>query len=72
MCCAVLCCVPGPQDGKEIIEALCSNSATFETKTEFAQEKYKKKKMKKYIVMVTLRRPTARSICEVCMHRCMH
>lgn len=27
--------------GMEIIEALTNNSATFETKSEFAQEKYK-------------------------------
>ena len=27
--------------GEQIIEALTSNSATFHTKTEFAQEKYK-------------------------------
>jgi hypothetical protein len=30
-----------PQSGEEIVAALCSSSATFETKTEFAQEKYK-------------------------------
>ncbi len=53
------------QSGQEIIEELCSNSATFENKTEFSQDKYKRKKAKKYCVYVTARRPTARSICQV-------
>jgi len=52
------------QAGTDIVEALCSNSATFETKTEFAQDKYIKRKSKKYVVRVTLRRPTARVLCE--------
>jgi tRNA (adenine-N(1)-)-methyltransferase non-catalytic subunit len=58
--------MPDAQAGAEIIEALCTNSATFETKTEFAQDKYIKRKSKKYVVRVTLRRPTARVLCE-CM-----
>lgn len=53
------------QTGAEIVEELCSNSATFQQKTEFAQDKYKRKKAKKYIVYVTLRRPTARAVCQV-------
>lgn len=50
--------------GNEIIEALIANSATFEKKTQFSQEKYKLKKQKKYAPKVILRRPFARSICE--------
>ncbi|BBN05465.1 tRNA (adenine58-N1)-methyltransferase non-catalytic subunit [Marchantia polymorpha subsp. ruderalis] len=50
--------------GKEIIDALVANSASFETKTAFSQEKYMKKKQKKYAPRVLLRRPSARSICE--------
>ncbi|CDP07406.1 unnamed protein product [Coffea canephora] len=50
--------------GVEIIEALITNSATFEKKTSFSQEKYRLKKQKKYSPRVLLRRPTARSICE--------
>ncbi|KAG6557346.1 hypothetical protein Mapa_001274 [Marchantia paleacea] len=46
--------------GKEIIEALVANSASFETKTAFSQEKYMKKKQKKYAPRVLLRRPSAR------------
>ena len=60
--------LPTPQSGSEIIEELCSNSATFDAKTEFSQDKYKRKKAKKYIVTVTARRPTARAICQVCLH----
>ncbi|KAF5827016.1 adenine(58)-N(1)-methyltransferase non-catalytic subunit TRM6 [Dunaliella salina] len=52
------------KEGAEIVEALISNSATFESKTEFSQEKYRKKKTKKYVINVTLRRPTALTICQ--------
>ena len=58
-------CFLNAQSGNEIIEELCSNSSTFESKTEFSQDKYKRKKAKKYIVYVTVRRPTARAICQV-------
>ncbi|EPS62305.1 hypothetical protein M569_12486, partial [Genlisea aurea] len=50
--------------GYEIVEALISNSATFEKKTAYSQEKYRIKKQKKYAPKVLLRRPFARSICE--------
>lgn len=50
--------------GNEIVEALIANSATFEKKTSFSQEKYRLKKQKKYAPRVLLRRPFARSICE--------
>ncbi|TKY57638.1 tRNA (adenine(58)-N(1))-methyltransferase non-catalytic subunit trm6 [Spatholobus suberectus] len=50
--------------GNEIIEALIANSATFEKKTSFSQEKYRLKKQKKYAPKVLMRRPGARSICE--------
>ncbi|XAR61666.1 hypothetical protein NMG60_11016148 [Bertholletia excelsa] len=50
--------------GDEIVEALISNSATFEKKTLFSQEKYRLKKQKKYAPKVLLRRPFTRSICE--------
>ncbi|KAJ8512258.1 hypothetical protein OPV22_002692 [Ensete ventricosum] len=50
--------------GDEIIEALIANSSTFEKKTVYSQEKYKRKKQKKYAPKVLLRRPSARSICE--------
>ena len=50
--------------GKDIIEALVANSATFHTKTAYSQEKYKRKKQKKYAPSFVLRRPSARRICE--------
>ncbi|XP_042382078.1 tRNA (adenine(58)-N(1))-methyltransferase non-catalytic subunit trm6-like [Zingiber officinale] len=50
--------------GDEIVEALISNSATFKKKTVYSQEKYKRKKQKKYAPKVLLRKPSARSICE--------
>ncbi|OAY50593.1 tRNA (adenine(58)-N(1))-methyltransferase non-catalytic subunit trm6 isoform X1 [Manihot esculenta] len=50
--------------GDEIVEALIANSATFEKKTLFSQEKYRLKKQKKYAPRVLLRRPFTRSICE--------
>ncbi|KAJ1410566.1 hypothetical protein SESBI_21885, partial [Sesbania bispinosa] len=46
--------------GNEIIEALIANSATFEKKTAFSQEKYRLKKQKKYAPKVLMRRPVAR------------
>ncbi|GAA0151390.1 translation initiation factor [Lithospermum erythrorhizon] len=50
--------------GSEIVGALIANSATFDKKTSFSQEKYRLKKQKKYAPRVLLRRPFARSICE--------
>ncbi|KAK0575436.1 hypothetical protein LWI29_000469 [Acer saccharum] len=50
--------------GDEIVEALIANSATYDKKTAFSQEKYRIKKQKKYAPRVLLRRPFARSICE--------
>ncbi|KAH7849916.1 hypothetical protein Vadar_024872 [Vaccinium darrowii] len=50
--------------GDEIVQALIANSATFEKKTSFSQEKYRLKKQKKYAPKVLLRRPFTRSICE--------
>lgn len=50
--------------GNDIVEALIANSATFDNKTSFSQEKYRLKKQKKYAPKVLLRRPFARSICD--------
>ncbi|KAF9686731.1 hypothetical protein SADUNF_Sadunf02G0019900 [Salix dunnii] len=51
--------------GDEIIEALIANSATYEKKTAFSQEKYRIKKQKKYAPRVLLRRPSARRFLRV-------
>lgn len=55
----------GGTAGAEIVAALEAGSATFAGKTEFSQEKYRKRKAKKYQSFATLHRPTARSVCEV-------
>ncbi|TRY88481.1 hypothetical protein DNTS_005161 [Danionella cerebrum] len=46
--------------GQEIVQQLIDNSTTFKDKTEFAQEKYIKKKKKKYENDVTILKPSAR------------
>eukprot|EP00439_Symbiodinium_sp_Y106_P041965 s822_g5.t1 len=51
-------------DGEAVVEALASNSATFASKTKFAQEKYLKKKAQKHVQQVTLLRPTMMELCE--------
>lgn len=43
--------------GTDIIEKLVENSATFSAKTEFSQDKYKRKKQKKYCAVLLLCRP---------------
>ncbi|XP_030628377.1 tRNA (adenine(58)-N(1))-methyltransferase non-catalytic subunit TRM6 [Chanos chanos] len=46
--------------GQEIVQQLIDNSTTFRDKTEFAQEKYIKKKKKKYESNITVLKPSAR------------
>ncbi|XP_075060109.1 tRNA (adenine(58)-N(1))-methyltransferase non-catalytic subunit TRM6 [Mixophyes fleayi] len=46
--------------GQEIVQQLIENSTTFRDKTEFAQEKYIKKKKKKYESHITILRPSTR------------
>ncbi|KAJ8009515.1 hypothetical protein DPEC_G00089680 [Dallia pectoralis] len=46
--------------GQEIVQQLIDNSTTFRDKTEFAQEKYIKKKKKKYENSVMVLRPSCR------------
>lgn len=50
--------------GKDIVNALIANSTTFQNKTAYSQEKYKRKKQKKYAPSFVLRRPSSRRICE--------
>jgi tRNA (adenine-N(1)-)-methyltransferase non-catalytic subunit len=52
------------QDGAEIIDALCSKSKSFGDKTVFSQEKYRKKKARKYQAVATVRRPTAATVAD--------
>lgn len=48
------------QSANEIVEKLVSNSTTFANKTEYSQEKYLKKKEKKYFDYIKVRKPTIR------------
>ena len=56
------------QDGKsaeDIVAGLVANSTTFQSKTQFSQEKYRNKKTQKHSTLVRVQRPSAASICEV-------
>lgn len=48
-----------------IVEKLISNSKTFNEKTEFSQEKYIKKKAKKYFEYVEIRKPNLRLLAQM-------
>lgn len=48
-----------------IVTALIENSLSFKNKTEYSQEKYLKKKEKKYHEFITIRKPSLRIISEV-------
>ncbi|KAI5637334.1 gcd10p family domain-containing protein [Phthorimaea operculella] len=49
----------------DIVETLISNSSTFHNKTEYSQEKYLKKKEKKYFEYVEILKPNLRLISEI-------
>lgn len=53
------------KSGKEIVGKLIENSKTFQNKTEYSQEKYLKKKEKKYFEYITIRKPTIRLIHDI-------
>ncbi|CAB3238543.1 unnamed protein product [Arctia plantaginis] len=53
------------QKASDIVETLISNSRTFHNKTEFSQDKYLKKKEKKYFEYFQVLKPNLRIICEV-------
>ncbi|XP_026566137.1 tRNA (adenine(58)-N(1))-methyltransferase non-catalytic subunit TRM6 isoform X2 [Pseudonaja textilis] len=46
--------------GQEIVQQLIENSTTFRDKTEFAQDKYIKKKKRKYEAVITIIKPSTR------------
>lgn len=46
--------------GKEVVQAITENSATFKDKTVYSQEKYVNKKHKKYDEIITIQRPSIR------------
>lgn len=49
----------------EIVNHLVENSKTFASKTEYSQDKYLRKKEKKYFEYVQIRKPTIRMIAEI-------
>jgi tRNA (adenine-N(1)-)-methyltransferase non-catalytic subunit len=51
--------------GEEIIKTLIANSDTWATKTEFSQEKWLKKKQRKYMKKMRLIKCTPATVCEV-------
>ena len=51
-------------DGKEIIDQIVQNSATWDQKTKFSQMKFLKKKREKYSVIFEVKKPTALHLCE--------
>ena len=52
-------------DGVEIMEKLIENSETFQAKTKFSQEKFLKKKAKKYHHYILVRKPSIRLLMEI-------
>jgi hypothetical protein len=55
----------GGTSGTDIIKTLISNSDTFSAKTSFAQEKWLKKKEKKYNRQIRVLKATPASVCDV-------
>jgi len=51
--------------GQAIVGQLIENSKTFRDKTEYSQEKYLKKKEKKYFEYITIRWPTVRLVSQI-------
>jgi len=51
--------------GQAIVGQLIENSKTFRDKTEYSQEKYLKKKEKKYFEYITIRWPTIRLVSQI-------
>ena len=52
-------------DGSQIVDAIITSSSTFETKTQFSQQKYIKKKQAKYLMYLKVLRPTACLVAEL-------
>ena len=52
-------------DGKDIVEQLIENSASFHQKTKFSQAKFLKKKAKKYHQFIVIKKPSVRLIMQI-------
>eukprot|EP00177_Eucheuma_denticulatum_P007131 GFKZ01012962.1.p1 GENE.GFKZ01012962.1~~GFKZ01012962.1.p1 ORF type:complete len:443 (+),score=60.03 GFKZ01012962.1:200-1528(+) len=55
--------------GENLVQAVVSNSATFEDKTPFSQEKYLKRKRAKFDLRIRVLRPTALTLCDTYFER---
>ncbi|XP_053676598.1 tRNA (adenine(58)-N(1))-methyltransferase non-catalytic subunit TRM6 [Anopheles nili] len=53
------------ESSSEVIGKLVENSKSFATKTEYSQEKYLKRKEKKYCEYITIRRPSVRLLADI-------
>uniref|UniRef100_A0A182W909 tRNA (adenine(58)-N(1))-methyltransferase non-catalytic subunit TRM6 n=1 Tax=Anopheles minimus TaxID=112268 RepID=A0A182W909_9DIPT len=53
------------ESSSEVIGKLVENSKSFATKTEYSQEKYLKRKEKKYFEYITIRRPSVRLLADI-------
>uniref|UniRef100_A0A182JTT5 tRNA (adenine(58)-N(1))-methyltransferase non-catalytic subunit TRM6 n=1 Tax=Anopheles christyi TaxID=43041 RepID=A0A182JTT5_9DIPT len=53
------------ESSSEVIGKLVENSKSFATKTEYSQEKYLKRKEKKYFEYITIRRPSIRLLTDI-------
>ncbi|XP_014226892.1 tRNA (adenine(58)-N(1))-methyltransferase non-catalytic subunit TRM6 [Trichogramma pretiosum] len=53
------------KSGREIVSSLIENNASFAEKTEYSQEKYIKKKEKKYCQFLSVHRPTLAALQEI-------
>ena len=53
------------KDGKEIVEQLIENSASFHQKTKFSQAKFLKKKAKKYFQYLIIKKPSIRLLMQI-------
>lgn len=58
------------RSSSEIVTQIVENSTSFTSKTEYSQEKYLKKKEKKYFEFVQIRRPNIRLITDVMYRQC--
>lgn len=50
--------------GAELVDKIIANSASFQSKTEYSQEKYIKKKKAKYLAQYGILKPSIRSLCQ--------
>lgn len=51
--------------GRQIVSSIVENSTTFDAKTEYSQEKYVRKKQKKYFEFVCVQRPSIRILARM-------